>query len=31
MNLRTLRLLEYNKIVEMLTSYAASPMAKRKC
>lgn len=24
MNLRTLRLLEYNKIVEMLTSYAAS-------
>lgn len=31
MNLRTLRLLEYNKIVEMLASYAASPMAKRKC
>ncbi len=31
MNLRTLRLLEYNKIVSMLTTYAASPMAKRKC
>lgn len=31
MNLRTLRLLEYNKIVKMLTGFAASPMAKRKC
>lgn len=31
MNLRTLRIIEYNKIVEMLTGYAASPMAKRKC
>lgn len=31
MNLRTLRLLEYNKIVKMLTDFAASPMAKRKC
>ena len=31
MNLRTLRIIEYNKIVEMLTEYAASPMAKRKC
>lgn len=31
MNLRTLRIIEYNKIVELLTSYAASPMAKRKC
>ncbi len=31
MNLRTLRLLEYNKIVEMLTSYASSPLAKKKC
>lgn len=31
MNLRTLRIIEYNKIVEMLTTYAASPMAKRKC
>lgn len=31
MNLRTMRIIEYNKIVEMLTSYAASPMAKRKC
>ncbi len=31
MNLRTLRIIEYHKIVEMLTGYAASPMAKRKC
>ncbi len=31
MNLRTLRLLEYNKIIDMLEGYAASPMAKRKC
>ncbi len=31
MNLRTLRLLEYNKITEMLAEHAASPMAKRKC
>lgn len=31
MNLRTLRLLEYGKIVKMLMGYAASPMAKRKC
>lgn len=31
MNLRTQRVIEYNKIVEMLTTYAASPMAKRRC
>lgn len=31
MNLRTLRVIEYNKIVEMLTTFASSPMAKRKC
>ena len=31
MNLRTLRVIEYNKIVEMLTTFASSPKAKRKC
>lgn len=31
MNKRSLRLLEYNKILTMLTEYAASPMAKRLC
>ncbi|MDE6024764.1 MAG: endonuclease MutS2 [Lachnospiraceae bacterium] len=31
MNKRSLRLLEYNKILSMLTEYAASPMAKRRC
>lgn len=31
MNLRTQRIIEYNKIVELLTTYAASPMAKRRC
>jgi DNA mismatch repair protein MutS2 len=31
MNKRSLRLLEYNKILAMLTEYAASPMAKRRC
>lgn len=31
MNKRTLRILEYNKILSMLTEYAASPMAKRRC
>ncbi len=31
MNKRTLRILEYNKILEMLSEYAASPMAKKRC
>ncbi len=31
MNKRSLRLLEYNKILSMLTEYASSPMAKRRC
>lgn len=31
MNKRTLRILEYNKILEMLSSYAASSMAKKRC
>ncbi|MGN0435431.1 MAG: endonuclease MutS2 [Wujia sp.] len=31
MNKRTLRILEYNKILMMLTEYASSPMAKRRC
>ena len=31
MNKRSLRVLEFNKILEMLTEYAASDMAKRRC
>ncbi len=31
MNKRTLRILEYNKILNMLSEYAASPMAKKRC
>lgn len=31
MNKRSLRILEYNKILSMLTEYAASDMAKRRC
>lgn len=31
MNKRSLRLLEYNKIIAMLEEYATSPMAKKKC
>lgn len=31
MNKRSLRILEYNKILNMLTEYATSPMAKRRC
>lgn len=31
MNKRTLRILEYNKILTMLADYASSPMAKKKC
>lgn len=31
MNKRTLRILEYNKILTMLTDHASSPMAKRLC
>lgn len=31
MNKRSLRILEYNKILTMLTDYATSPMAKRRC
>jgi DNA mismatch repair protein MutS2 len=31
MNKRTLRVIEYNKIIDQLTGYAASPMAKKKC
>lgn len=31
MNKRSLRILEYNKILGMLTEYAVSPMAKRRC
>lgn len=31
MNKRSLRILEYNKILSMLTEHAASPMAKRRC
>lgn len=31
MNKRTLRVLEYNKILEMLATYASSAGAKRKC
>ncbi len=31
MNKRTLRILEYNKILEMLSEYAASSMAKKYC
>lgn len=30
MNKRTLRILEYNKILNMLTEYASSPMAKKR-
>ena len=30
-NKRSLRILEYNKILSMLTEYAASPMAKKRC
>lgn len=31
MNKRSLRLLEYNKILTMLTDFATSPMAKKRC
>ena len=31
MNKRSLRILEYNKILSMLIEYATSPMAKRRC
>ena len=31
MNKRSMRVLEFNKILEMLTGYAASDMAKRRC
>lgn len=31
MNKRSLRILEYNKILSLLTEYAASDMAKRRC
>ena len=31
MNKRSLRVLEFNKILEMLTGYATSEMAKRRC
>lgn len=31
MNKRSLRILEYNKILTMLTEYATSPMAKKRC
>lgn len=31
MNKRSLRVLEFGKILSMLTEYAASPMAKRRC
>lgn len=31
MNKRSLRILEYNKILTMLTDFATSPMAKKRC
>ena len=31
MNKRSLRILEYNKILSMLTEYATSTMAKKRC
>ena len=31
MNKRTLRVLEYYKIIEQLTSYATTPAGKRMC
>ena len=31
MNKRSLRILEYNKILAMLTEFAGSPMAKKRC
>ena len=30
MNKRSLRILEFNKILSMVTEYATSPMAKRR-